>query len=234
MAETSIKTPDGSFMAYVAAPKTLPPGGKAPGILVIQEIFGVNKVMRDLCDGFAAQGYVALCPDLFWRQEPGIQITDKTEAEWKRAFELHQGFNEAKGAQDLIASLDHLRKLPNCSGKAGSVGYCLGGKLAYLMATRSNADCSVGYYGVGIENALNEASAITKPLLLHIAAEDKFVPKEAQEKIKAALTRNSAVSIHVYAGCDHAFARVGGEHWNAAAAKQANDRTAVFFAKHLS
>ncbi len=233
MAETSIKTPDGTFSAYVAAPKNLAPGKKAPGILVIQEIFGVNKVMRDLCDGFAAQGYIALCPDLFWRQEPGIQITDKTEAEWKRAFELYQGFNEAKGTEDLIASLDHLRKLPSCSGKAGSVGYCLGGKLAYLMATRSNADANVGYYGVGIENALNEASAITKPLLLHIAAEDQFVPKEAQAKIQEALSRISAVTIHVYPGCDHAFARVGGAHWNAAAAKQANERTAAFFAKHL-
>ncbi|MGH6960630.1 MAG: dienelactone hydrolase family protein [Dongiaceae bacterium] len=234
MAETSIKCPDGTFSAYVAAPKNLAPGKKAPGMLVIQEIFGVNQVMRDLCDGYAAQGYVALCADLFWRQEPGIQITDKSEAEWKRAFELYQGFNEAKGAEDLIASLDHLRTLPNCSGKAGSVGYCLGGKLAYLMATRSNADANVGYYGVGIENALNESSAITKPLLLHIAAEDQFVPKEAQAKIKEALARNSAVSLHVYAGCDHAFARVGGAHWNAEAAKQANERTAAFFAKHLS
>ena len=234
MAETSIKAPDGTFSAYVAAPKKLAPGKKAPGILVIQEIFGVNQVMRDISDGFAAQGYIALCPDLFWRQQPGIQITDKTEAEWKRAFELYQGFNESKGVQDLIASLDHLRKLPNCSGKAGSVGYCLGGKLAYLMATRSDADANVGYYGVGIENALNEASAITKPLLLHIAAEDQFVPKEAQGKIKDALSRISAVTIHVYAGCDHAFARVGGAHWNAEAAKQANERTAAFFAKHLS
>ena len=234
MAETSIKIPDGAFSAYVAAPKNLAPGKKAPGILVIQEIFGVNQVMRDISDGFAAQGYIALCPDLFWRQQPGIQITDKTEAEWKRAFELLQGFNQSKGVQDLIASLDHLRKLPNCSGKAGSVGYCLGGKLAYLMATRSDADANVGYYGVGIENALNEASAITKPLLLHIAAEDQFVPKEAQGKIKDALSRISAVTIHVYAGCDHAFARVGGAHWNAEAAKQANERTAAFFAKHLS
>ena len=234
MAETSIKAPDGTFSAYVAAPKKLAPGKKAPGILVIQEIFGVNQVMRDISDGFAAQGYIALCPDLFWRQQPGIQITDKTEAEWKRAFELLQGFNQSKGVQDLIASLDHLRKLPNCSGKAGSVGYCLGGKLAYLMATRSDADANVGYYGVGIENALNEASAITKPLLLHIAAEDQFVPKEAQGKIKDALSRISAVTIHVYAGCDHAFARVGGAHWNAEAAKQANERTAAFFAKHLS
>ena len=234
MAETSIKTPDGTFSAYVAVPKNLAPGKKAPGLLVIQEIFGVNQVMRDLCDGFASQGYVALCADLFWRQEPGIQITDKSEAEWKRAFELYQGFNEAKGAQDLIASLDHLRKLPNCNGKAGSVGYCLGGKLAYLMATRSNADANVSYYGVGIENALNEAGAITKPLLMHIAAEDQFVPKDAQAKIREALGKNSAVSLHVYPGCDHAFARVGGAHWNAEAAKQANERTAAFFAKHLS
>ena len=190
--------------------------------------------MRDLCDGFAAQGYVALCADLFWRQEPGIQITDKTDAEWKRAFELYQGFNEAKGAEDLIASLDHLRKLPNCSGKAGSVGYCLGGKLAYLMATRSSADANVSYYGVGIENALGEASAITKPLLLHIAAEDQYVPKEAQAKIKDALARNSAVNLHVYPGCDHAFARVGGAHWNEAPPSRPTSARAAFFAKHLS
>jgi carboxymethylenebutenolidase len=234
MAETSIKTPDGTFSAYVAAPKTLAPGKKAPGMLVIQEIFGVNHVMRDLCDGFAAQGYVALCPDIFWRQEPGIQMTDKTEAEWKRGFQLYQGFNETKGVQDLIASLDHLRKLPNCNGKAGSVGYCLGGKLAYLMATRSNADANVSYYGGGIDNLLNEASAITKPLLLHIAGDDEYMPKEAQEKIKAAVGRSSVVSLHVYPGCGHAFARVGGGHWNADAAKQANDRTAAFFVKHLS
>jgi carboxymethylenebutenolidase len=234
MAETSIKTPDGTFSAYVAAPKNLAAGKKATGILVIQEIFGVNNVMRDLCDGFAAQGYVALCPDIFWRQEPGIQMTDKTEAEWKRGFQLYQGFNEAKGVQDLIASLDHLRKLPNCNGKAGSVGYCLGGKLAYLMATRSNADANVSYYGGGIENLLNEASAITKPLLLHIAGDDEYMPKDAQAKIKETLTRNSAVSLHVYPGCGHAFARVGGGHWNAEAAKQANERTTAFFAKHLS
>ena len=234
MAETSVTCPDGTFSAYVANPKKLEPGRKAPGILVIQEIFGVNQVMRDLCDGYAAQGFVAMCPDLFWRQEPGIQITDKTDAEWKRAFELYQGFNETKGVQDLIASLAHLRKLPNCSSKAGSVGYCLGGKLAFLMATRSDADCNVSYYGVGIENALAEVSAIAKPLLMHVAAEDQFVPKEAQAKIKNAVASNGWVELHVYPGCDHAFARVGGAHWNASAAKLANGRTADFFARHLS
>src|SRR5262249_45826606 len=197
MAEPSIKTPDGTFSAYVAAPKNLAAGRKAPGILVIQEIFGVNKVMRDLSDGFAAQGYVALCPDLFWRQEPGIQITDKTEAEWQRAFQLYQGFNEAKGVGDLIVTLEALRQREGRNGKAGSVGFCLGGKLAYLMATRANADCNVGYYGVGIENALNEAAAITKPLLLHLAAKDKFCSPEAQAQIQDTLGRNSKVAIHV-------------------------------------
>ena len=231
MADTTIKVTDGSFSAYVAKPKG---AASAPGMLVIQEIFGVNEVMRELCDGLAGQGYVAMCPDLFWRQEPGIQITDKTEAEWQRAFQLFQGFDQDKGAQDLVASLAHLRKLPGCNGKAGSVGYCLGGKLAYLMATRSNSDCNVSYYGVGIEGALGEAGKIRKPLLMHIAAQDQYVPKEAQAKIKQGLAANEKVTIHVYEGMDHAFARVGGAHWNAAAAKLANDRSSAFLKKHLS
>ncbi|MBM3597376.1 MAG: NADPH:quinone reductase [Alphaproteobacteria bacterium] len=230
MTDITISTKDGgSFTAYLAKP----PAGKGPGVLLIQEIFGVNKVMRDIADGLAAQGYLVLCPDLFWRQQPGIQITDQTEAEWQRAFELYKGFDEAKGVEDLLASLDHLRGLPGCSGRVGTVGYCLGGKLAYLMATRSSADCNVSYYGVGIENALGEAAQITKPLLMHIAAADKFVPKEAQAKIKAALGKRKGVAIHVYPGVDHAFCRIGGQHFNADAAKLANERTAAFFRKHL-
>ena len=231
MADTTIKVGDGSFTAYVSAPKG---ATKAAGILVIQEIFGVNQVMRDLCDGLAGQGYLAMCPDLFWRQESGIQITDKTEAEWARAFQLFQGFDQDKGAQDLSASLAHLRKLPGCNGKAGTVGYCLGGKMAYLMAARSDADCNVSYYGVAIDAALGEANGIKKPLLMHIAAEDKYVPREVQAKIKQALGANGKVTIHVYEGMDHAFARVGGAHYGAAAAKLANDRTAAFFKKHLT
>ena len=230
MADITISGPDGKMGAYLALPKDR---AKAPGILVIQEIFGVNKVMRDLADGFAAQGYVALCPDLFWRQQPGIQLTDQSEAEWQRAFQLYQGFNEAKGVGDLIVSLEHLRGIPQCNGKVGSVGYCLGGKLAYLMATRSNADASVGYYGVGIEKALGEAAAITRPLLLHVAAKDKFCPPEAQAEITASLARNSHVTLHSYPGVDHAFARVGGEHYDKSAADLANRRTADFFKKHL-
>jgi carboxymethylenebutenolidase len=229
MPDIKIKVPDGSFSAYLAVPKS----SSAPGILVIQEIFGVNRVMRDLADGFAAKGYLALCPDLFWRQEPGVQITDKTDEEWQRAFKLMQGFNQTKGVEDLIASLDHLRGRGECSGKAGTVGYCLGGKLAYFMATRSTADCNVSYYGVGIETVLDEAGAITKPLMMHIAEKDRFVSPEAQTQILEALGKNPRVEMHVYPGCDHAFARQGGAHWNAEAARLANQRTEGFFKKYL-
>ncbi|NNG02817.1 MAG: dienelactone hydrolase family protein, partial [Inquilinus sp.] len=204
------------------------------GILVIQEIFGVNKVMRDLCDGFAAQGYVAICPDIFWRQEPGIDITDQSEEEWNKAFSLYQGFDEAAGVRDLIDSLAFLRELPNCAGRVGTVGFCLGGKLAYLMATRSDADCSVGFYGVGIENALDEADDISRPLMLHIAEKDQFCPPEAQNKIKSVLSGHATVTLHSYPNVDHAFARQGGAHFDQAAADLANERTAAFFAENLA
>jgi carboxymethylenebutenolidase len=230
MTDVTIRAADGgSFSAYLATPKS----GKGSGIVLIQEIFGVNKVMRDLADGFAAQGYTVMCPDLFWRQEPGIQITDKTEAEWKKAFALYQGFNVEKGVDDLKATLAALRKHPACSGKVGSVGYCLGGKLAYLMATRSDSDANVGYYGVGIQDQLDEAKNIRKPLLLHIAGKDQFVPPEAQAKIKQSLKGNPHVTIYDYPAQDHAFARVGGQHYDKAAADQANQRTAEFFKKNL-
>jgi carboxymethylenebutenolidase len=229
MPDITITGKDGKFSGYLAKPKS----GKGPGILLIQEIFGVNKVMRDLADGFAGQGYIVLCPDLFWRQEPGIQITDKTDAEWQRAFGLFKGFDQAKGVEDLKTTLAALRKTDGCTGKVGSVGYCLGGKLAYSMATHSDADANVGYYGVGIEGALGEAKNIKKPLMLHIAEKDQFCPPEAQKAIKDGLKGNSHVTIHTYAGMDHAFARVGGAHYDKEAADTANKRTAEFFKKSL-
>jgi carboxymethylenebutenolidase len=230
MADVTIRAADGgSFSAYLATPKS----GKGPGILVIQEIFGVNKVMRDTADAFAANGYVAMCPDLFWRQEPGVQITDKSEAEWKKAFALMQGFDQAKGVEDMKATVAALRKHQACTGKVGSVGYCLGGRLAYLMATRSDTDANVGYYAVNLPDILGEAKNIKKPLLLHIAEKDQFVPPEAQAKVKDALKGNNHVTIYSYPGADHAFARVGGQHYDKKAADQANQRTAEFLKKNL-
>lgn len=230
MSETlTITTPDGAFSAYVARPKA----ASAPAIVVIQEIFGVNKVMRDICDGLAAQGYVAICPDLFWRIEPGIELTDKSEAEWQRAFELYQAFDVDKGIEDIEASIRAVRGRPECTGKVGVVGFCLGGLLAYLSATRTDADASVGYYGVGIQDKLNESHAIANPLLLHIATQDKFVPPEAQAKIREGLGDNRHVTLYDY-DADHAFARVDGTSRVEGCAQAANARTLDFFRQHLS
>ncbi len=230
MPDITVAGPDGSFGVYLALPSSTP----APGVVVAQEIFGVNAVMRDICDWLAGAGYVACCPDLFWRIEPGIQLTDQSEAEWQRAFELFNAFDVDKGIEDMKATLAMLRGHEAGNGRAGSVGYCLGGKIAYLMATRSDADASVGYYAVGLDELLGEASNITKPLMLHVASKDQFVPPEAQEKIALALTGHERITLHVYDGQDHAFARVGGEHYDQASADLANKRTLEFFAEHLS
>jgi carboxymethylenebutenolidase len=226
---TTITTPDGAFSAYVARPKA----ASAPAVVVIQEIFGVNQVMRDITDGLAAQGYLAICPDLFWRIEPGVDITDQSEAEWKKAFALMNAFDVDAGVKDIAATIAVIRKDPGCSGKVGAVGFCLGGQLAFLTATRTDADASVSYYGVGIEGRVAEAEKLVKPLMLHIAEEDQFVPKPAQQIIVQALKDHPMVEIHTYPGCDHAFARPGGQHYDEAAAKLAGGHTLQFFAKHL-
>ena len=210
-----------------------PAASNGAAIVVIQEIFGVNAVMRGLADDLAKQGYVALVPDLFWRLEPGVDITDQTDAEWKKALDLMNRFDVAKGVEDIMATIDRLRAMPGIR-KVGAVGYCLGGLLAYLTAARTNADASVGYYGVNIPAFLGEAANIRKPLMLHIAAEDGFVPKAAQERMMAGLQENPNITLHRYEAVDHAFARPGGKHFNQAAADLANFRTAEFFRRHLT
>lgn len=221
----TIAASDGAtFDGYLASPEQEP----APGIVLIQEIFGVNQVMRDLADDFAQRGFLVLCPDLFWRQQPGIQITDQSQAEWDRAFELFQGFDLDLGIADLIAALDRLRALGACTGKVGTVGYCLGGQLAYLLACRSTVDTAVGYYGVRIQDFLDESPNISRPLLLHMANEDQFVPRDAQQDIVSGLAANPHVTLHRYPGMDHAFARRGGEHYDEEQATRANQRTLEF------
>ena len=227
--QKTITTPDGSFSAYVARPAKSP----SAAVVVIQEIFGVNAVMREITDGLAAQGYLAICPDLFWRIEPGIDITDQSEAEWKRAFELFNAFDVDAGVKDIAATIAAARQDPGCNGKVGSVGFCLGGLLAFLSATRTDVDAAVSYYGVGIDGRVGEADKMTRPLMMHIAEEDGFVSKEAQAKIKAALNGQRLVEIHSYPGLDHAFARRGGQHYDDAGANFAGQRTLDFFRKNL-
>ena len=228
--QVRIKGPDGEFGGYLASPAS----GRGPGVVVIQEIFGINQVMRTVADDLAARGFFALAPDLFWRLEPGIELTDKTDAEWKRAFDLMGRFDQDKGVTDIQATLGYLRQLQGCTGKVGAVGYCLGGLMAYLTAARTDSDASVGYYGVNIQEKLGEASRIKKPLMLHIAGKDQFVPPEAQKKVIDGLKGNAHVTIHLYPEMDHAFARPGGQHYDKANAELANTRTATFFRQHLS
>lgn len=229
MPDISIHGPDGSFGAYLA----IPAGGSGPAIVVIQEIFGVNANVRAIADHYAAVGYFAIAPDLFWRQEPGIQISDQTDAEMQKAFQLYQGFNEVKGVEDLATTLAFIRKYPGVRGKVGCIGFCLGGKLAYLMSTRTDVDAAVSYYGVGIDKDIGEVAAITKPLLLHIAGKDGFVPPDAQAAIKGAVAGNFLVEVHTYPDRDHAFTRIGGAHYHGEDTRIAHARSAAFLGKYL-
>lgn len=220
----------GKFEGYLA----LPASGHGPGIVVLQEIFGVNAYMRSVADWYAAHGFVALCPDLFWRQEPGVQLTDKTEAEWQKAFEFYQGLDEAKAVDDSAAAMKFLRRHPACNGRVGAVGFCLGGNLAYLLSVRYQPACAVGYYGVSIEKSLAEAKGLSSPLMLHIAGKDKYCPPAAQEQIRQTLDANPLATLHIYPEQDHAFGRPGGEHYDAPAAELANLRTLEFFVRNLA
>jgi len=217
----------GEFSAYLATPAS----GYGPGIVVLQEIFGVNQYIRDVADWYAAHGFVALCPDLFWRIEPGIELTENDR---NRAFQLYGALDESKAVEDSAAALNFLRKHPACSGPVGAIGFCLGGKLAYLLSVRFKPDCTVGYYGVGIEKAINEANNLSAPLMLHIAGSDQFCPPEAQAAIHEALDTNPLATIHTYADREHAFGRPSGEHYHAKDAELANLRTLEFLIRQLA
>lgn len=223
-----IAGPDGVFRAYMAKPA----GAPKAAVVAIQEIFGVNAVMRGKADWLASQGFLAIAPDLFWRLEKDVDITDQSEAEWAKAMDLMKRFDLDTGIKDLQATIDHARGLVD-GGKVGAVGYCLGGLLAYLTATRTDADASVGYYGVNIPNFLKEAENIRQPLMLHIAGKDGFVPPPAQKQMKDGLAGNSHVTLHDYPERDHAFTREGGKNYDAADAKAADDRTIAFFKANL-
>ncbi|WP_233858323.1 dienelactone hydrolase family protein [Paraburkholderia sp. HD33-4] len=224
-----IPAPDGcTFRAYL----TTPASGKGPGIVLCQEIFGVNATMRDVADYYAEEGYTVLVPDLFWRVEPGIEL-GYTEAGFARAFDLYQQYDENTGVEDIRATLDVLRTLPECQGEIGVLGFCLGGKLAWLAACRLPVACAVSYYGVGIEQALDEAANIKGRLVLNIAALDRFCPPEAQQQIAAALGHMENVEVYVYPGVDHAFARKGGDHFDKASAMMAHERAVAAFRKTM-
>lgn len=220
----------GSFRAYLATPAS----GGGPGLVLAQEIFGVNATMRDVADYYAEEGYVVMVPDLFWRQEHEVELD--AASDMPRAFALYQGFDEAKGVDDLQTAITALRARPEVAahgGRVGVLGFCLGGKLAYLAACRTDADVAVGYYGVGIEAALGEADDLGCRLVLHIAELDGFCPPPAREAIVQALAGRPNVELYVYPGTDHAFARVGGDHFHKPSALMAHQRSVAALRREM-
>ena len=224
-----ITAPDGAFGAAVARPSRSP----APAVVVIQEIFGVNQVMREITDGLAGQGYLAICPDLFWRLEPGLEMTDQTEAELAKAAALYAAFDLDAGAADIATTMETARSMAGSNGRVGVVGYCLGGLLTFLTAARARPDAAVAYYPGNADRHLEEADRVASPLIVHLGEEDEYIGRQAQRQIVAALAARPQATVYRYPGCHHAFARHRGTAYDAAAAALANSRTSAFLDLHL-
>lgn len=223
----------GEFSAYVAYPKE----GKGPGLILLQYIFGVNKVMRDLADHYARLGYVVVVPDLFWRQEPNVRLADDpalaTPQEQKKAMELNDGFDDDLALSDLAATYEFVRGNAACTGRVGVLGFCLGGRMSYRMAAYNPVDCVVSYYGVNLERHLDEGVRIAAPTLMHMAGKDFLVPDEVRARISEGLSANPNIRIEVYPGVNHAFALKGGANYDETAATLADRRSMDFLREHL-
>lgn len=220
---------DGAFGAYVAKPDALP----APAVIVLHEVFGVNADIRQHCDELAKEGFLAVAPDLFWRLEPGVDLSVTSEADWQHALRLYQAFDREAGARDAKDAVDAVAKLSECSGKVALLGYCLGGLMTFITAARYGVDAAVAFHGAETEKYLNEADGLRAPLLMHLAEEDEYMPKDAQAEIKAALAGMPNVTVCSYPGQYHAFSRHNGAHYDAGAAALANQRTSKFLHQQL-
>jgi carboxymethylenebutenolidase len=225
----TIEGQGGTFNAYIARPKIMP----AATVVVLQELFGVNADIRKTCDELAEQGIVAVAPDLFWRQEPGVDLSVTSEADWQHGLRLYQAYDRDAGVRDIHDTLNAVAKLPECTGKIAVQGYCLGALMTFLTAVRSKVDAAVAYHGADTEKYLGEADNLSAPLLMHLGEEDEFISKAAQAQIKAALASKANATIYSYPGQRHAFARHNGTHYNAAAAALANGRTSEFLQRQL-
>jgi carboxymethylenebutenolidase len=224
-----IKSPDGDFGAYVARPATLP----APAVVVLQEVFGVNADIRETCDELASRGFIAIAPDLYWRQEVGVDLDVRSERDWQHGLGLYQAYDRNAGAKDVKETVKAAAARLDCNGRVAVLGYCLGGLMAFLTAVRYRVDAAVAYHGGDTEWYLDEADNLTAPLLMHLAGADEFIPEAAQNEIKAALGGKPNVTIHTYPGQRHAFSRHNGAHYDASAAALAWRRTSEFLNREL-
>ena len=224
----------GSFKAYFASRPYVSDLPRPAGLVIIQEIFGISPFLKEMANRYAAHGFAVLVPDLFWRQsEPLTELPDQSEAATQKAFELYKAFDAEKALDDIAASLRWLRENENTSGKTGVLGYCLGGLLSFMSGCQLDIDAAIGYYGVGIEKNLLNKNMIRKPIMLHFAENDGFVPKETIKELQEAFANNDLVSIYNYAGCDHGFARTGGANYDRGAAEISDTRTMSLLKKAL-
>jgi carboxymethylenebutenolidase len=222
---------DGSFGGYLATPAS----GKGPGVVVIQEIFGINKWVRSVADMLAGHGYMALAPDLFWRIAPGVQLDPTKPEEKQQGFTLYGKYDFEKALEDIQSTMTWLRTAPGATGKVGNIGFCAGGLLSYMSAARTDTDASASYYGGGINGKLDLMGQIKKPTLLHLAGIDDFMPEAAQQQIAAAAAKNPNVTVHIYAGVHHGFCRdIDPANYNADACITAHQRTLELFKKTLA
>ncbi len=232
MAET-VQIPSFDGSAAIPAHLSRPAGTPKAAIIVIPEIFGINAGIRGKCAKWADNGYLAIAPDIFWRFAPGVELDPDVPEQMNQAFGYFQQYDPADGVLDIEATIRWLRGAESLE-KVGCVGFCLGGRLAYMTAARTDIDASVGYYGVMIDQMLDEAHAIAQPLMLHIPTADHFVGPEAQAAIHASFDAHPRVTLHDYAGLDHGFATEQGNRRDDAGARLADGRTEAFLAEHLA
>ena len=155
----TIKGRDGAFAAYIARPKTVP----APAVVVLQELFGVNADIRQTCDELAGQGFIAVAPDLYWRQEPGVDLDVRSQEDWEHGLRLYQAYDRDAGALDVKDAADFVAGLPECTGKVAAMGFCLGGLMVFLTAVRYGVDAAVAYHGGDTEKYLGEVGGLEAP-----------------------------------------------------------------------
>src|SRR5258708_1248319 len=216
----------GRFNAYIARPAQ----GSGPGLVLLQEIFGINDYLKSMADRYAEEGYVVLVPDLFWRIQPGTAL-GYGDADMAQAFDYLKRFDIDLAVNDIAATIATLRALPGQAGNVGTIGYCLGGKLAMLAAARTDVDCAVSYYGVGLEDYLDEVPAIRCPMAFHFAEKDAYCPPDVRARISAALSTRPQIEQYVYAGCDHAFTSPSRRHYDKPATMMADSRTLALLRK---
>ncbi|HEY9101107.1 dienelactone hydrolase family protein [Chitinimonas sp.] len=217
------------FKGYLS----LPPTGSGPGVILIQEIFGVNHHIQAVADQYALDGYTVLAPDLFWRIKPGISLSYREE-EWATAFGYMKQMDFGLAVQDLVTATQTLRGRPECTGKVASLGYCLGGLLSYFTGANAEVDATVCYYPGSIDQNLDQIGKIRGPILIHFAGADEYIGDAAIAATRKAFEGRKQTQIEHYPGVQHGFNCWERPMYNQQASALAHGKTLQFLSFALS